>query len=241
MSMTRYILLVFVWVLLAASPAIAGGFGTNPERSFFIGFDLGAGLHPGEDARSPKDYWNLNTDATRRVEAVSLSGFLFGIYGGYRFNEVIALETGWHEQQHDAHPEWGGAAYFRLFHLAARIAWPTAGRQTPLVRIGPAIGGFTYGSLSSDFDDVNSTPVLGGLLGLSLEHEFTLGVVGVFEVAYIPSYRFGMDKILVLEEYIPQNDGGYTTEILDEKDFSDGQFVNILWISAGFQFEWTFR
>lgn len=221
--------------LLIASQSVAADFSENPKRSFFIGFDLGAALQPGRDARSPRDNWG------KTPEAVSLGAFLFGIYGGYRFNENIGLEAGWHEQQHDTHPEWGGAAYFRLFHAALRLAWPTGSRLTPLFRLGPALGGFTYGGISSDFGDVNSTFIVGALAGLSFEYEFTLGVVGIFEVSYIPGYRYGMDHILVLEEHTPAVDGGYDIKIISEKDFSEGQGVNVVWLSAGFQFEWTFR
>jgi hypothetical protein len=30
-------------------------------------------------------------------------------------------------------------------------------------------------------------------------------------------------------------------ELVDTKDFSKNEFVQLVWISAGFQFEWTFR
>lgn len=223
----------FLSALLASCLASAQRFSSNPEKSFFIGFDLGVAFDPDDATRSPLDLWDRN------VEAYSLGAFLFGISGGFRFNEVFGIEGGWHDQQHDAHPEWGGQAYFQVAHIAGRFAWPLPTRQTPVFRIGPAIGQFAYGEASPGSIEDNRTLVFGGMTGIVLEHEFVLGIVGLFEVTYLPLYRFGMGDPLYLQEYY-YTDGG-DIYVLDLKDFSKGQLVHLVWISIGVQFEWTFH
>ena len=54
----------------------------NPERSFFVGFGLGAGLDLERAARR-------STDGR---EVTSIAGFLFGLGGGFRFNEIVGLD-----------------------------------------------------------------------------------------------------------------------------------------------------
>ncbi|MCP4605207.1 MAG: hypothetical protein GY847_32605 [Proteobacteria bacterium] len=232
-------------VFLMGRPGQADEFSENPEKSFFIGFDLGAGLNPDRETRSPPDLWGEDDPA----EAYSLGAFLFGVFGGYRFNEIIGIEAGWHELRHRAHEEWGSVSYFQMSHFALRLAWPLPSRQTPVLRMGPALGAFSYGSASYGGYEDNSTFVLGGFIGLTLEHEFTLGIVGVLELAYLPLYRFGMDGVLELREISYDynneiedlNDNETDPYLLDIKDFENGRFVHLIWISAGFQFEWTFR
>ena len=204
------------------------------ESSFFIGIDLGTGLDLDEDARSPRDMTG------ERPEAYSVESFLFGIHGGFRFNEVIGVEGGWHEQKHSAQAEWGGA-FYQIGHLALRLAWPLKTRQTPVLVLGPAIGAFTYGSVWPGGVEDNSTLTLGGFTGLVLEHELVLGVVAVLRASYLPIFRFGEDG--VYELWVDDNEGWQIDdgEVLDSKDFTDGRVVHLLWISLGIQFEWTFR
>ena len=208
-------------------------FSENPNRSLFVTIDLGAGLDLMEEGRSPP---NLEQETP---EAYSLGAFLIGVDAGYRFNEVIALEAGWHDEQHKTHPEWGGRAHYMLGHVAFRLAWPTKLRQTPVFFIGPAIGQFSYGSATLGEVADNSTLVVGGMAALALEHELTLGMVATLRVSYIPAARFGMDGVLVLEE-VDYSSTDYQTQVLGEKDFTKHQFVQILWITLGIQFEWTF-
>ncbi len=243
--------LVLSIFIMDAGYVRAGDYSENPERSFFIGFDLGAGLNPGVDMRSPADLYG---EEGAFPEAYSLAAFLFGVSGGYRFNEIIALELGWHEQQHNAHEEWGGVAYYHVAHLAARLAIPNPTRLTPVFKVGPAfVGGFSYGAASYGAFEENSTYIVGGFAGMTLEYELMLGVVGIFSVSYLPVYRFGMDGVLKLHyeydevrEVVDEVGDTHlttvqTTELIDEKDFSKGDLVHLIWISAGFQFEWTFR
>ncbi len=228
---------IFALVLFLISGSLfAKDFSRNPSTSFFIGLDLGVGFDPVLETRSPPSIQPIYNAESFDVEAYSLASFVFGIYGGYRFNEFIGIEGGWHDQQHDAHPEWGGIAYYQIGHLALRLAWPTASRQTPVLKIGPAIGGFAYGASSIGYEEDNRALVVGGLTGLVLEHEFILGLVGMLEVNYIPLCRFGMDDELHLIEY--RDDETTTREI---KDFTDNRFVQVIWVKLGIQFEWTFR
>lgn len=246
--MKRSFAVMSLGLILLGGVCRAYGFEENPQKSFFFGFDLGAGLDLDKEARSPVDLQGL------RPEAYSLGAFLFGITGGFRFNEVIGFDVGWHEQRHDAHDEWGGVAYYQMAHAAFRLAWPLPTRQTLVLRIAPTIGTFTYGDVLPGFFEDNSTLVAGGLIGVTLEHEFSLGVVGLLQVSYFPLFRRGMGGVLRLcDDYdwdgcsdaeLPVADP--TTEpetdvLIDTKDFSKSDFVHILWISAGFQFEWTFR
>jgi hypothetical protein len=229
----RFLIIMSFGLVFVSGTCKAGGFQENPEKSLFFGFDLGAGLNPDKDVRSPLDYAGLTP------EAYSLGGFLFGIYGGFRFSEIIGIEAAWHEQRHDAHSEWGGVAYYQLAHVALRLAWPLPTRQTLVFRAAPAMGTFTYGDALPGFFEDNSTLVVGGLMGLTLEHEFSLGVVGLFEISYLPLLRRGMGGVLKLEYYEDYWDE--SPELVDTKDFSKNEFVQLVWISAGFQFEWTFR
>ncbi|MCP4680270.1 MAG: hypothetical protein GY854_33215 [Deltaproteobacteria bacterium] len=222
---------------LVSGSVQAGGFSDNPQKSFFIGFDLGAALNPSSDAavRSPVD------KAGSTPEAYSLGAFLFGFKGGYRFNEIVGLEAGWHEQQHLAHEEWGHFSHYQLGHVAARLAWPTSVRATPVIKLGMALGQFSYGSASYGEVEENGSFVLGGLAGVTLEYELMLGVVGILDIGYLPQYRFGMSDVLELHERYYYGDDSVEDVFLDTKDFTEGTLVHILWISAGFQFEWTFR
>lgn len=238
--MARRAAIVFVFLCLIPqvvySQEYARNYSTNPERSLLIGFELGAGLDLDVTSRSPYD-----TLHQRPVEAYSLGGFLFGVYCGFRFNEIIGLELGWQEQQHDAHDNWGDTAGYQLTHLALRLAWPLPTRQTPVLRIGPVVGGFSYGNADPWAEEDNRTIVLGGVASLLIEHEFSLGIVGVFKISYVPLYRFGMGYTLQLWREDCNGDGLCVDFLEDEKDFTEGELVQIFWISLGVQFEWTFR
>lgn len=225
------------WIIAAVclstlgGEALAQGFSENPQRSFFVGIDLGAGLDLGSDARSPDDPL-----AGGSPEAYSLGGFLFGINVGGRFDEVFGLEVGWHQQRHDAAGEWG-SAYYGVGHVALRLAVPTPTRQTPVFLIGPAVGPFFYGTATPGMEEDNGTPVLGGMAAARVEHELVLGVLVYLNVSYMPLWRFGMDGQLSLVEHYSD---GSALEI-GRKDFTEGQLVHLLWIALGIQFEWTFR
>jgi hypothetical protein len=213
--------------LLCGRAAHAADYSENPERSLLFGFDLGAGLDPISSSRSPET-------ANGTPEAYDIAGFLFGIFAGYRFNEIAGLEAGWHQQRHAAEKDWGGVAGYQLFHVAARLALPTPLRLTPVLVVGPAGGTFFYGASDYGGTEDNSTWVVGGMAALATEFELGLGVVGALRIAYLPVYRWGMDLELVQESY----DG--ETEVLDNKSF-DGALVHVLWISLAIQFEWTFE
>jgi hypothetical protein len=220
-----------VAVLAAGGDALALNFSENPERSFYVGVDLGAGLDLDTGARSPYD-----PDVDGTPEAYEIAGFLFGIDIGGRFDEVFGLDVGWHQQRHDAAGEWG-SAYYGVGHVALRLAIPTMSRQTPVFLVGPAIGPFFYGTATPGMEEDNGALVFGGLVGARVEHELTLGVVAYLNASYLPLYRFGMDGPLVLTEHYPDGD----SQKLGEKDFTEGSMLHILWINFGIQFEWTFR
>lgn len=222
---------------LCAGPAGAAEPGAGMQSSLFVAVDLGAAFDLDEGSRTPPDVWRDGTERTG-IEAYSLASFLFGLSLGYRINEIVGIEGGWHEQQHRSHPEWGDSAHYRFGHLALRLAWPLRTRQTPVLSIGPTVGSFTYGAASYGAPEDNVTLVVGGMARLTLEHEFALGIVGKIDVAYLPTWRRGMDGVLRLEEHDPDTD---TTRYVDGKDFTDDALVHILWISAGVQFEWTFH
>jgi hypothetical protein len=226
------LLLSLVWICLVGNGQ-ARDFSENPNRSLFVTIDLGAGLDLMREGRSPPNWYN------ETVEAYTQAAFLIGVDAGYRFNELIAIEAGWHDEQHKTHPEWGGRAHYMLGHVALRLAWPTKVRQTPVFFIGPAIGQFSYGSASYGEVADNSTLVVGGMTALALEHELTLGMVATLKISYIPAARFGMDGVLVLEE-VDYSSPDYQTQLIGEKDFTKRQFVQILWITLGIQFEWSF-
>ncbi len=236
----------------------ADGFATKPDRSLFVGIDLGTGLHPGKEVRSPDDLYN---PPGAGPEAYSAAGFLLGISAGFRFNEQLAIELGWHEQQHDAHDAWGGVASFNLSHLALRFAIPFYTRQTLVFDVGPAIGGFRYGDVAGTSFDDNGLIATGGVLGITLEHELMLGVVATLNLTYLPLARIGKDEVLILCGYVYEAFASdYDQECpegaphdtpyqpldsvwvkLDEKDFSKTEFIQLFWLSVGIQFEWTFR
>jgi hypothetical protein len=228
----RIALAVSALLLLPVS-ARALDLSANPERSFFIGVGMGAHLDLEREARSPRDL------AGEHPEAYSLGAFLFGIHGGYRFDELVALELGWQQARHDADPDWGGFALYQLGHVVLRLAVATPTRETIVFSLGPALGGFYYGAATPGMEEDNGAFVLGGLAGVTLEHEFTLGVVGAVRLAYLPLYRFGMGQLGLQETYLIE--GSEVTELVDTKDFSDGRLLHVLWVTAAVQFEWTFR
>lgn len=219
-------------VLGAAGDALALEFSENPERSFYVGIDLGAGLDLDTRTRSPDDPLSGGTP-----EAYELAGFLFGLDVGGRFDEVFGLEVGWHQQRHDAAGKWG-SAYYGIGHVALRLAIPTETRQTPVFLVGPAIGPFFYGTATPGMEEDNGALVLGGMIGARLEHELTLGVVAYLNATYMPLWRFGMDGVLQLDIYYA---GDGEPDETFQKDFTEGGLVHLLWINVGIQFEWTFR
>lgn len=221
-------------VLMDVTPGTAQEFSKNPNRSFYVNVSLGGGFDLDRDARSP-----LNHVGEYR-EAYSIGAFLIGIRVGYRFNEYWGVEGGWHDQQHRAHSEWGGRAGYMMGAWVLRMALPLSTRQTPVLKLGPAAGRFSYGSASYGRQADNDTVVVGGEVGLALEHELVLGIVATLELSYAPMYRLGMDGVLILEE-TSYTDTGMETRMIGSKDFTDGQVVHLLWITAGMQFEWTFR
>ncbi len=247
-------------LLLFGGIARAQEFREAPHRSFFIGIELGAALDLGSDARSPADYWD------RHPEAYSLAAVSFGVYGGYRFNEIVGVEAAWHVHTHGTPDGWrdestgirydidfGGATY-RMGHLALRLALPSTTRFTPMITIGPVLGAFSYGRASPGGLENNTTLTFGGLIAPGVEFELVRGVVSVLELAYLPLYRFGMDDQLWLWLDCNHNaslDDDYTTvgeycpdesdQVIDRKDFTKGELVHLLWINLGIQFEWIFR
>lgn len=222
-------MVVLIWCQFAAALDLS----ENPERSVFFGVDLGAGLDMGKGARHPVDR------SLESPEAYAISGFLFSIQGGYRFNEIVGLDTGWCQTRHKGDEDWGGIASYSIWHIALRLAIPTPSRQTVVFELGPAIGGFYYGSVAGIED--NSSLVLGGLGGVILEHELGMAVIGYIKVNYVSAYRFGQDDKLILSEEWIDNDGNVYVDELDSKDFSDGRLVHMLWMAVGIQFEWVLR
>jgi hypothetical protein len=243
----RTILIFAVTWLFAGGQARAGEYRANPQTSLLIGIDFGAAFDLDLDARSPSDWQGLNT------EAYSLSAFIFGIHGGYRFNEIFGIEGGWHDQTHQTHDGYnldgvhydldlGGASY-QVGHLALRLAWPTSTRETPVLKVGHAMGAFAYARSSPGaIEDNNAAFVLGGIASLGVEHELVNGIVATLELAYLPLYRFGMeDELTIWMDY--DYDGFYDDEDvwIDTKDFTDGRLVHLMWVLLTIQFEWTFR
>jgi len=215
-------------VLLATSaPHVARALdlSENPERSLFVGFGLGAGLDLDREAR-------LSTDGR---EVTSMAGFLFGIGGGFRFNEIVGLETGLGQCRHAALEAWGGASEYTLGRVALRLAVPTASRQTIVFKLGPAIGAFFYGAVEGMED--NEAFAVGGLAGVTLEHELSAALVAVLDVAYMPMWRRGLH--LYLSESRPYEDDPVVQ--MDEIDFGGSRVVHLLWMSVGLQFEWVFQ
>jgi hypothetical protein len=216
--------------LLGAGSGRALDLSENPERSLFFGFELGAGLDLDPEARRPAELLPPGGSP----EAYALSGFAFGLFGGFRFNEVVGLQGGWNQSRHRAAGEWG-AAFYQLGHLALRLAWPTPTRQTPLVLLGPAIGSFSFGLATPGMEQDNTVLVVGGVAGLAVEHELGLGVVAVLGVTWAPLHRRGQ----ALELYRYDEAGEEVS--LSRKDFGDGGLVHLLWIELGLQFEWLLR
>jgi hypothetical protein len=192
----------------------------NPERSFFFGFGLGAGLDLERDARR----------ATDGREAFSVAGFLFGIGGGFRFNEIAGIEAGLSQCRHAALKEWGGAAGYTLGRVALRLAVPTPSRQTIVFKLGPTIGSFFYGAV--DGLEENEALVVGGLGGIALEHELSAALVTVFDVGYMPLWRRGQ-HLYLSESGTPDS----PVVQVDEIDFGEPRVVHVLWMSVGLQFE----
>ncbi len=221
-------------ILIQANSGVAQEFSKNPNRSFYANVSMGGGFDLDEEARSP-----LNHSGEYR-EAYSVGAFLIGIHVGYRFNERFGVEGGWNDQQHRAHSEWGGQAGYMMGTWVLRLALPLPTRQTPVLKLGPAAGRFSYGSASYGRQADNDTVVVGGQVSLVLEHELVLGIVATLELSYTPMYRKGMDGVLILEETI-YTDTGMETHIIGSKDFTEGRAVHLLWIAASMQFEWTFR
>lgn len=227
----------FVLFLLSLPGSVAAQPLTGVERSVFFGIDFGVSYDLSEDARRPLDQYD------RRTEAYSVDAFGIGVSGGYRFNEIWAIQGGWHSQEHSAHPEWGGRARYSIGHLQARLALPLATRQTPVLGIGGVFGGFSYGNAGFGGYEDNETMLAGGIVSLTLEHELALGIVAVARLSYAPAYRFGMDDKLVLW-YDAEGDGYFDVaedHVVDEKDFTRGDVIHMMWLSFGIQFEWTFR
>ncbi len=225
-------LFLSLWPARLASQPLSG-----TERSLFFGIDFGVSFDLSEDARRPPDLYRRDT------EAYAADAFGIGFGGGYRFSERWALEGGWHSQEHSAHPEWGGQARYSTGHLQARLAFPLATRQTPVLGLGAVAGSFSYGVASFGGYEDNETPLVGGLVSVTLEHELALGVVAVARVSYAPAYRFGMHDRLVVW-YDAEGDGFFDEgedSIVDEKDFTGGDVVHLMWLGFGIQFEWTLR
>ena len=226
---------VAIFAVTAAHTVYGQAHSFSPDRSLLVNVSLGAGFDLGEEARSPLNHAGENR------EAYSLGAFVIGIRVGYRFNEILAVEGGWLEQQHSAHQEWGNRAGYMFGTLALRLAWPLATRQTPVLKIGPLFGAFSYGSASYGETEDNSTFVCGGHLSAVLEHELVLGIVATLGVTYAPLYRTGMDGVLTLEEIDYGSNGTAESRVVGTKDFTEGRMVHLVWVTAGIQFEWAFR
>jgi hypothetical protein len=219
--------------LLAAPAARALDLSENPERSLLIGVELGAGLDLDPGSRSPRELLPPGGSP----EAYDVAGLSFGLLVAFRFNEVVGIQAGWNQSRHRAGDDWG-AAYYQMGHLALRLAVPTPTRQTPVMLLGGAIGGFSFGLATPGMEEQDNTALAGGgLAGLVLEHELGGGVVATLGAFYLPLYRDGHGGPLELYTY---DDDGQEL-ILSRKDFGSGAMVHVLWILAGLQFEWLLR
>ena len=203
------------------------------DHSLFLSIDFGANLDLQTKDRSPKDM------KEHTPESYGLPGFLIGLNAGYRFSEWVGLEAGFHEAQHQAEKAWGRHMRYTLGHLGVRLAIPLQTRQTPVMMLGAAVGRFAFGSATFGQTEDNGTLVVGPSIGLTLEHELTLGLVAVLNFSYSPLFRKGMNGILKLEEVTYDAEGAPSVQVLDSKDFTKGTFVHLLWIRIGFQFEWS--
>lgn len=226
----RLIDLVFFLMLIAVD---ANAFEDIQNRSFFISVNFGSNLDLQTTARSPRD---ANGD---HPESYGLVGFLIGMNAGYRFSEWVGLEAGFHEAQHRADKTWGQYTRYTLAHLGVRAALPLETRQTPVLMLGAAIGRFAFGTASFGQPEDNATLTVGPTVGITLEHELTLGLVAIVNISYAPLFRKGMDGILKLEEVKYDSEGNPEIHTIDTKDFTKSTFVHLLWLKIGFQFEWT--
>jgi len=222
-------LTVFILITMPLN-AVSLNLSPNPKRSAFFGFTIGAGLDLDFDARHVRDL------SGRTPEAYALMGLMFGLSGGFRFNEFVGIEGGWQRSGHLADPDWGGGCEYNLLHTSLRFAVPTASRQTPVFKLGLALGNFLYGNVAGT--EKNGTMIMGGRLGFCLEHELLLGVIVVFELSYSPVFRYGMrDKLYLSVDY----DDGHGPITEDVKDFTHGRWVHLLLAGVGVQFDWPFR
>lgn len=229
------LLVAIATAVLALSPAVKASHPERPwQQSAYFGIGVGAGLEASRNSR-------ISIDATdRRVESYSTTAFLFGVHAGFRFNELVGVEIGWHELQHDAFREWGGYAGYHLLHLNARLAWPLPTRQTLLLKLGLCGGAFEYGTASFGGAEDNATFTIGPQFALAVEHELGLGVVAFFDVSYVILRRLGMSGPLQLWVEDPSADPPSST-IYDIKDFTRDATVHTVWLRAGIQFEWTLQ
>jgi hypothetical protein len=226
-------LLLAAAAFLSAPAASALDLSENPERSLIIGVELGAGLDLDPESRRPEEMLTPGGSP----EAYDVAGFSFGLFAGFRFNEIIGVQGGWNQSRHRARGDWG-AAYYQFGHVALRLAIPTPTRQTPLLLLGGAIGGFSFGLATPGMEEQDNTVLAGGgLVGLAVEHELGTGVVATLGVTYLPLFRAGMGDDIELYTYDDQG----RELILSRKDFGDGAMVHVLQIEMGLQFEWLLR
>ena len=220
------------WAAIAAavaqcalpSGAAALDLSRNPERSFLVGFSLGAGSDLGREARRSTDGRTVYGE----------TGFLFGLHAAFRFNEVVGVSTGLGQCRHPALEDWGGAAGYTLGDVALRLAIPTPSRQTIVVEVGPAIGEFFYGSVNGAED--SGTLAVGGRGAVELEHELAPGFVAVAGVEYRPLWRRGMGA-LYLTERDPYEESDPV--LVDIVDLGGARLVHLVWVRLALQFEWV--
>jgi hypothetical protein len=212
-------------VMLSAAPKAASALelSANPERSFYIGFALGIGFDVEKSAREGADGRTL----------YGASGFLFGLRGGFRFNENVGLSIGLTQSRHGALEAWGGDAGYTLGDLSLHVAVTTPAAATVVFEAGPAIGDFFYGTVNGLED--NGTLVVGGRAGIALEQELGPTVVAVFAVEYVPLWRRRMG-VLYLSEEDPYEGG--EPVLLDLVDLGGARAVHLIWVHVGLQFEW---
>jgi hypothetical protein len=222
----RWAALAVAVTALLACPRVSGAvaLSRSSEMSFFAGFELGAGFDLEQDARC--------TTGGRVI--YTAPGFLFGLHGGFRFNEIVGLSIGLDQSRHAALEEWGGAAGYTLGNLALRLAVPTPSRQTIVFSVGTAFGSFFFGSVNGVED--NSTPVVGGRGGILLEHEIGAAVVVSLGVDYLPLWRRAMGTL-----YLSNHDSSQemNTVWIDRVDLGGSRIVHLLWVRVGLQFEWV--
>lgn len=210
-------------ISIAAREASALDLSRNPEMSFYVGFRLGAGADAGREARRSPD----------GRELYGAAGFLFGLRGGFRFNEIVGASIGIAQSRHGALEDWGGAAGYTVGDLALRLAIPTPAAATVAFEVGPAVGDFFYGAVNGLED--NATLAAGGRAGLALEQELGPTVVAVFGVEYLALWRRRMG-VLFLTEEDPYEEA--EPILLDAVDLGGARVVHLLWAHVGLQFEW---